>query len=97
MYKINDDMIAKAKEIGLTIFASDNLKKKIEVYDEDGLFLYYIGNRNLPDYYLYKELENLNFVPKGTATKQRDLFYKKYQAKIEQGGRMFVNYYLLWK
>ena len=47
MYKINDDMIAKAKEIGLTIFASDNLKKKIEVYDEDGLFLYYIGNRKL--------------------------------------------------
>ena len=97
MYKVNDDMISKAKEIGLTIFASDNPKKKIEVYDEDGVFLYYIGNRNLPDYYLYRELENLNFVPKGTAKKQRDLFYKKYQAKIEQGGRMFVNYYLLWK
>ena len=44
MYKLNDDMRAKAKEIGLQIYASDNPKKKIEVYDEDGIFLYYIGN-----------------------------------------------------
>lgn len=28
MYKLNNDMHAKAKEIGLQIFASDNLKKK---------------------------------------------------------------------
>jgi hypothetical protein len=97
MYKLNDDMIAKAKEIGLQIFASDNLKKKIEVYDEDGLFLYYIGNRNLPDYYLYRELENLNYIKKGTANKKRDEYYKKHQVKIEQGGKAFVSYYILWK
>jgi hypothetical protein len=89
-------MIAKAKEIGLQIFASDNLKKKIELYDEDGIFLYYIGNRNNPDYYLYKELENLNFVPPGTANTKRNEYYKKHQAKIEKGGRAFINYYLLW-
>lgn len=90
-------MYAKAKEIGLQIYSSDNPKKKIEVYDEDGLFLYYVGNRNNPDYYLYRELENLNFIPKNTANKQRDEYYKKHQVKIEQGGKMFVNYYLLWK
>jgi len=97
MYKLNDDMCAKAKEIGLQIYASDNPKKKIEVYDEDGIFLYYVGNRNNPDYYLYRELENLNFVPAGTAIKKRDEYYKKHQVKIEQGKSAFVNYYLLWK
>ena len=97
MYKVNDEMIAKAEELGLEIFASENPKKKLEVYDENGLFLYYIGNRNNPDYYLYRELENLNLVPAGTANKKRDEYYKKYQHKIEQGKSAFVNYYLLWK
>jgi len=97
MYKLNDEMIEKAKEIGLQIHASDNPKKKIEVYDEDGIFLYYVGNRNNPDYYLYRELENLNFVPAGTANTKRNEYYKKHQAKIEQGKSAFVNYYLLWE
>jgi hypothetical protein len=97
MYKINDDMIAKAKELNLQIFSSDNLKKKLEVYDENGIFLYYIGHRNLPDFYLYRELENLNLVPQNTANKQRELYYERHQKNIEKGGKAFVSYYILWK
>jgi len=97
MYKLNDDMRAKAKELGLTIFASDNPKKKLEIYDENGLFLYYIGDINYPDFYLYRELENLKLVPKGTANKRRELYYERHQKNIEKGGRAFVSYYLLWK
>jgi hypothetical protein len=97
MYKVNDDMRAKAKELGLTIFASDNPNKKIEIYDENGLFLYYIGDINYPDFYLYRELENLKLVPLGTANKRRELYYERHQKNIEKGGKAFVSYYLLWK
>jgi hypothetical protein len=76
---------------------SDNLRKKLEVYDEYGIFLYYIGNRNNPDYYLYRELENLNYIPKGSASKKRDEYFEKHQHNIVKGGRAFINYYLLWK
>jgi hypothetical protein len=97
MYKVNDEMIAKAEELGLEIFASDNPKKKIEVYDENGLFLYHIGDINYPDFYLYRELENLKLVPKGTANKRRELYYERHQKNIEKGGKAFVSFYLLWK
>lgn len=97
MYKVNDEMIAKAEELGLEIFASENPNKKLEIYDENGLFLYYVGDINYPDFYLYRELENLNLVPRGTANKRRELYYERHQKNIEQGGKAFVSFYLLWK
>ena len=39
MYKINNDTFCKAEKLGLTIFPSDNSKYKLEVYDEDFVFL----------------------------------------------------------
>lgn len=97
MYKLNCEIYEKAKEIGLHIFESDNPKKKIEVYDEYGLFLYYVGNRNNTDYYVYRELENLNLIPIGTSNMKREKYYEKNKDKIEKGGFDFVKYYLLWK
>ena len=66
VYKILPATYKKAKELGVKIFPSDNPKKKIEVYDWNGVFITYIGDAKYLDFHYYSEInrvnENLNHI-----------------------------------
>jgi hypothetical protein len=53
MYKILPYSFEKAKKLNVIILPSDNPKHKIEVYNSDGVFMFYIGDPNYFDYPYY--------------------------------------------
>jgi len=53
-YEIFPEQKKVAKKMKLMIYPSDNPKKKLDVYDTNGLFLKSIGDSKYNDYYIYK-------------------------------------------
>jgi hypothetical protein len=53
LYHITDYTKKQAKKMGLQVFPSDNPKYKIEVYDKNGVFMFYGGSPNYSDYPSY--------------------------------------------
>ena len=54
-YKIKPYTYEQAKKLNVSIFPSDNLKYKLELYDKYGNFLFYIGANGYNDYPTYLE------------------------------------------
>jgi hypothetical protein len=92
MYKIQPRTIEIANELGLSVYPSDNNKYKIEVYDKDGIFMFYGGDPNYKDYHIYKKEDGLAYA------KERQRLYKIRHAKeiAKVGSRGWIIYKLLW-
>ena len=82
----------KAKELGVEVFPSDNPRYKIEVYDHNGLFLFYGGSPSYSDYPHYIQSHGKEY-----ADKRRELYYKRHHKEIsKKGSRGSVIASLLW-
>lgn len=96
-YIIKPYSYRQADKLGVQIFASDNPKKKIEVYDEDGNFITYIGDPNYLDYPSYMELEARGELPKGYAKERRRLYRIRHaKEKDKEGTAGFFSWHILW-
>jgi hypothetical protein len=92
MYEISPRTYKIAKDLGLTVFPSGNKKYKIEVYDKDGLFMYYGGDARYNDYHIY-----LRDFGKSYAKERQRLYMIRHRPEIESvGSRGWVIYKLLW-
>jgi hypothetical protein len=93
VYQIKKHTLDRAKELGLKVFASDNPKYKIEVYDGlSGHFLFYGGDANYSDYPSYLESHGREY-----ADERRRLYRIRHQKEINNiGSRGSIIAYLLW-
>jgi hypothetical protein len=97
MYRITDYTREKAKQLGVTVKASANSKKKIDVFDKNGNKLVSIGAYGMNDYPTYMRLEAQGKVPKGTANTRRKLYKERHEKDRHIKGS--AGYYadkLLW-
>jgi hypothetical protein len=93
MYKILPYTYQKARDLGLTIFPSDNPKYKLEIYDGDtGAFLYYGGSPKYSDYPHYIKSHG-----KAYADERRRLYRIRHSKEIaNKGSRGWTISELLW-
>lgn len=102
VYEIKDRTKQIAKNLGVQIFASDNPKYKLEVYDYHGNFITYVGASGYGDYPTYLESEARGDVPKGYANKRQRAYWKRHGKEIEnlgeewEGSRSYYAFMLLW-
>jgi hypothetical protein len=92
LYKITDYTKKQAKRLGVQVFPSDNPKKKIEVYDKNGLFITYAGGAGYKDFPTYTAEKGLEYAKKRQALYK--LRHEKDRHKVGSAG-----YYadqLLW-
>jgi hypothetical protein len=78
MYNITTYSKKQASKLGVTIRASKNSKKKIDVFNKKGDKLASIGAKGMNDFPTYKKKERSGEVPKGTADKRRALYKKRH-------------------
>jgi hypothetical protein len=92
MYRIKQYSYNQAKLLGVQIFPSDNLKYKIEVYDKNGKFLFYIGDNKYSDYPTYLETHGREY-----AENRRRLYKLRHNKEAnKKGSRGFYSYHILW-
>jgi len=102
MYDIKPLTKRRARELGIKIFPSDNPKKKIEIYDWNGVFITYIGDAKYGDFHTYLEMEEKGLKPKGYANERRRLYHLRHSKEPEKLGDEYLGsaaYYakeLLW-
>lgn len=93
MYKVTPYTQSQAKKIGVRVFASDNPRKKLDVYDAtSGLYITSVGAKEYKDFPTWKELRGQDY-----ADKRRELYYKRHKkdASVE-GTRGWYAAKLLW-
>ena len=92
MYDILPHTYTQAKKMDLQVFPSDNPKYKIEVYDKNGLFLFYGGAPSYSDYPHYIKSHGTAY-----ADNRRRLYRIRHKKSIEKvGSRGAVIADLLW-
>jgi len=92
LYHIADYTKKQAKRLGVQVFPSDNPKKKLEVYDKNGLFITYAGGKGYKDYPTYIAENGLE-----CANKRRALYKQRHEKDRHKVGS--AGYYadqLLW-
>lgn len=92
LYQITPYTKKQAKRLGVQIFPSDNPKKKIEVYDKNGLFITYVGASGYKDFPTYVEERGVEY-----ANKRRQLYKMRHEKDRHKVGS--AGYYadqLLW-
>jgi hypothetical protein len=91
-YKIKKYTLDKAKELGVQVFPSDNPKYKIEVYDSDGVFLFYGGSPKYSDFPTYMGTHGKEY-----ADERRRLYRLRHKKEIDDvGSRGWWIAELLW-
>lgn len=92
MYDILPYTYKQAKKLEVSVFPSDNPKYKIEVYDKNGLFMFYGGDPNFSDYPHYIKSHGKEY-----ADNRRRLYYIRHKKDIENiGSRGYIISKLLW-
>jgi hypothetical protein len=92
MYDILPYTYKRAKDLGVIIFPSDNPKYKLEIYDENGLFLFYGGSPKYSDYPHYIKSHGLKY-----ANERRRLYRIRHAKEIaNEGSRGWYIAHLLW-
>jgi hypothetical protein len=92
MYRILPYTYEKAKQMDLQVFPSGNPKYKIEVYDKNGLFLFYGGSASYSDYPHYIQSHGVDY-----ADNRRRLYHIRHKKEIDKvGSRGAVIASLLW-
>jgi hypothetical protein len=92
MYHILPYTYKQAKRLGVQVFPSDNPKKKIEVYDKNGIFITYAGGASYSDYPSYIQTHGEEY-----AKKRRALYKLRHEKDRHKVGS--AGYYadqLLW-
>jgi hypothetical protein len=92
MYAIFPEQYKLAEKMKLRIFPSDDPKKKLDVYDNNGLFLKRIGDMAYGDFFIYKHGEG-----KKIADAHRLKYYARHKKGIEERklGEI-LSWVLLW-
>jgi hypothetical protein len=97
MYEIKDRTYKIAEKLGVKIFPSDNPKKKIDVYDYNGIFICSIGASSYGDFPTYLEM-----LPFDAAMKRQQLYKKRHAKEIVklgdewEGSPSYYSWFLLW-
>jgi hypothetical protein len=92
MYHITDYTYARAKELGVQVFPSDNPKYKLEVYGKNGLFITYCGANGYFDYPTYIQEKGEAY-----AKRRRELYKIRHQKdRTKVGSRGYFADQLLW-
>lgn len=92
MYKIQPITQRNADKLGVKIFASDNPKYKLEVYDWNGQFMFYIGDSRYKDYPTYIAEKDLEY-----ANERRRLYKIRHEKDRKVlGSKGYYAYKLLW-
>jgi hypothetical protein len=92
MYNIKDYTKQQAKRLGVQVFPSENPKYKLEVYDKNGLFLFYGGSPSYSDYPSYILSHGKKY-----ADERRRLYHIRHRKEIEkEGSRGWFIANLLW-
>ena len=92
MYDILPYTDYKAKQLGVHVFPSDNPKYKLEIYDANGLFLWYVGAANYSDYPHYIQSHGKQY-----ADKRRQLYKQRHEKDRHYvGSRGWFADNLLW-
>jgi hypothetical protein len=92
MYKIKAYTYDKARHLGVQVFPSDNKKYKLEVYDKNGLFMFYGGDSSYSDYPSYIKSHGKEY-----ADKRRELYRIRHKKEIDkEGSRGWYIANLLW-
>jgi len=101
-YEIKKRTKQIAENQGLNITPSNNLKFKLDVYDNEGDFITSVGASGYKDYPTYLEMEARGEVPKGYANKRKDMYWKRHGKEIQalddkwEGSRSYYAFMLLW-
>lgn len=92
LYKITDYTKKQAKRLGVQVFPSDNPKKKIEVYDKNGIFITNIGGAGYKDFPTFTAENGLEYA------KERQRLYKIRHEKTRHkvGSASYYADQLLW-
>ena len=88
MYKIRDYSYERAKELGLNIYPSKRLYKKIDVYKDDQ-YLFSIGDNRYLDYPTLLEIDPV------LAEKKKRLYHIRHQKDLSHL-KGFSALYILW-
>jgi hypothetical protein len=92
MYTILPRVHKNAKELGVSVHPSDNPKYKIEVYDNDGIFMFYLGAAGYKDYPTYLHEDG-----KPYADERRKLYKIRHAKEIKNvQSRGWFAWKLLW-
>lgn len=91
MYDITKKQRQIAKNIGVYIFPSDNPKKKMDIYDSDGIYHTSIGSSDHKDYFIY-----LRDGGKDVATNRRRLYDLRTKKGLSIGSRNWFARKILW-
>lgn len=91
-YKIQDQTYKIARKLGVHICLATNPKYKIEVYDNDGIYITQIGARGYGDYFTFLDTEGQVF-----ADKRRRAYLKRHHKELDKvGSRGWLSAVLLW-
>ena len=98
-YHITNEQKKIANKLGVMIYPADANHKtaKIEIYDSQGLFMFYIGDKRYNDYYIYKQGEKNKALPKGFAKYRRSLYLARHSRECDaEGTRRWFACKILW-
>jgi len=92
VYKILPYTYDKARELGVLVYPSDNPKYKLEVYDDKGKFICYVGAMGYKDFPTFIQTQGYNF-----ALKRRELYKKRHEKdRHKVGSKGWFADQLLW-
>jgi hypothetical protein len=93
MYKILDRVINNANKLNVSVKPSKNKKYKLEVYDNNGLFLFHVGANGYGDYSTYLKENGMSYA------NERQRLYKIRHAKDlkVKGSKGYYANKLLWE
>ena len=92
MYKILPYTYQKANLLDVKVFPSENPKYKLEIYNTNGLFMFYLGAGGYKDYPTYIKEKGLEY-----ANKRRALYKQRHQKdRTVIGSRGYYTDQLLW-
>ena len=95
MYKILDRVINNANKLNVSVKPSKNKKYKLEVYDNNGLFLFHVGANGYGygDYSTYLKENGIAY-----ANERQRLYKLRHANNLKvKGSKGYYAYKLLWE
>ena len=80
----------RAKELGVQVKPSNHIKKKVDVFDSNGEFMFSIGAKGMKDYPTYKKWDG------SVVAEHRRRLYRARSAHFEPQTKGWYSRELLW-
>jgi hypothetical protein len=87
------DLVA---EKNMLVYPSENKQYKLEIYNDNGLFLGYIGLAGEFDYLLLLELVELRKISLNVANRIRTKWWKKNKKSFRENRKLKLEGWFLW-